>query len=150
MGLVGDLSGNFEQIDIGRLGLLFTFGIDDIEHPAFGPSVMVAKWRQLDVQFIPTAHHKSREHPHRIDQQGRIVWLVNIELDTGAVGVNLFDAFLLSRSQDLAVDYLPTLIADNFDIAVQGGFLNLLGQCRCDKTSAGFASRRCERLNLRR
>ena len=125
VGIAEHLSGNFEQIEIGCLALLFTFGIHDIEHPAFGPSVMVAKWRQFDVQFIPGAHHKPREHPHTVDQQGRIEWLVNVGLNTGAVSAHfapLFDAFLFGISQDLAVDHLPALIADNFDIAVQGGF----------------------------
>jgi hypothetical protein len=114
------------QIDISRLALLFIFGIHNGQHPAFGPSVMVAELRYLEPEFIPAAYDKPREHPHAVAQQGRIPWLVNIGFNAGAIGSHLaalFDAFLVGIFQDVAVDHLPGLNTDGFDIAVQGGFL---------------------------
>jgi hypothetical protein len=93
---------------------------------------MVAKWRQLNTQFLPTAHHKPRKRPRTAKQKGRIEWLVNVGLNTGAVRAHfapLFDAFLFGISQDMPVDHLPCIITDNFDMKelLPQNFLFLIG-----------------------
>ena len=70
--LAEHLAGNFEQIDIFGFAFLFILGIKKSQHPAFGPSVVVAELRNLDPEFIPAALNKPGQHPYAVAQQGRI------------------------------------------------------------------------------
>jgi hypothetical protein len=63
---------------------------------------------------------------HGIPQKARIARLMYGAFDTGTIGSHdspLFNALIFGIAQDIAVDQLPGLSADPFDVTVESGFL---------------------------
>jgi len=107
-----------------RFFVVFPAGVVDAVERSLGRAAMIVECpaQTCDIGFDPLQN--TREHPDAVPQLVRVRGMVDVGFDTGGVDTNLlpiFHASVAGISDDEAVDGLPRLCPNAFDVFLQRG-----------------------------